>query len=92
LELGHDPQGDAGFGPGRKMNVIINIPEELYRTALEIAASENVSVEELLASAFEERVVEFERLRGKASRGSYERFRKVMAKIPAIEPSEHDHL
>ena len=47
-------------------------PEELYQSANRIAAAENVSVEELFASAFGERILEFERLRANASRGSYE--------------------
>jgi hypothetical protein len=74
------------------MNLNINIPEELYQSAKRIAAEENVSVEELFASAFEERVLEFERLKERASRGSYEKFRQVMAKIPAVEPPEYDRL
>jgi hypothetical protein len=72
------------------MNLTINIPEELYQSAKQIAAEENVSIEELFASAFEERVLEFERLNERASRGSYEKFRRVMAKIPAVEPPEYD--
>jgi hypothetical protein len=74
------------------MNLTINIPEDLYESAKEIAANENISVEELFASAFEERVLEFERLKEKASRGSYEKFREVMAKVPAVEPPECDRL
>lgn len=56
------------------MKLTIDIREELYRSAKRIATTENVSVEELFASAFEERILEFERLREKASRGSYEKF------------------
>jgi hypothetical protein len=74
------------------MNLTINVPEKLYESARQIAAAENVSVEELFASAFEERVLEFERLKDKAARGSYEKFRQVMARIPAAEPIEHDRL
>ena len=74
------------------MNLTIDVPEELYQRAIEIAAAENVSVEELFASVFEARIVEFERLKDKAARGSYEKFRKVMAKVPAAEPPEHDRL
>ncbi len=36
------------------MNVSVNIPEELYRRASEVAATENVSVDGLFASAFED--------------------------------------
>lgn len=74
------------------MNLSISIPEELYQSAKQIAAAENVSVEELFASALEQRILEFERLKEKAARGSYEKFRQVMAKIPAVEPAEHDRL
>jgi hypothetical protein len=74
------------------MNLTINIPEELYQRAKQIAAAENVSVEELFASAFEERILEFERLKEKAARGSYDKFRLVMGKTPAAEPPEHDRL
>jgi hypothetical protein len=74
------------------MNVSVNIPEELYRRASEVAAAENIPVDELFASAFEERILEFERLKEKASRGSYEKFMRVMAKVPAVEPPEHDRL
>ncbi len=74
------------------MSVSVNIPEELYRRASEVAATEKVSVDELFASAFEERILEFERLKEKASRGSYEKFMRVMAKVPAVEPPEYDRL
>jgi hypothetical protein len=51
-----------------------------------------MSVDELFASAFEERLLELERLKEKGSRGSYDKFRRVMSKIPAVEPSESDRL
>ncbi len=74
------------------MNLTIQISDELFRRAGEIAAAEHVSVEELFASAFEERLLEIERLNEKASRGSYDKFRRVMAKIPPAEPAEFDRL
>jgi hypothetical protein len=48
------------------MNVSIHVPEELYRRAAEVAAAENVSVDDVFASAFEGRLLEFERLKEKA--------------------------
>ena len=74
------------------MSVSVNVPEELYRRATEVAASENISVDELFASAFEERVLEFERLKERAARGSYEKFLRVMSKVPAVEPPEYDRF
>jgi hypothetical protein len=74
------------------MSVSVNMPEELYRRATEVAESENISVDELFASAFEERLLEFERLKEKASHGSYAKFLRVMSKVRAAEPSEYDRL
>jgi hypothetical protein len=74
------------------MSVSVNVPEELYRRASEVATAENISVDDLFASAFEERLLEFERLKAKASRGSYEKFLRVMSKIPAGEPADNDRL
>jgi elongation factor P--beta-lysine ligase len=74
------------------MNLTIKVSEELYRRASEVAAAENVSVEELFASSFEERLVELERLKERAAKGSYEKFREMMSKVPPTEPPEHDRL
>jgi hypothetical protein len=59
---------------------------------MEVAASENISVDELFASAFEERLLELERLKERAARGSYERFPRVMSKVPAVEPPDYDRF
>jgi hypothetical protein len=56
------------------------------------AAAENYWVDDLFAAAFEERLLEFERLKEKASHGSYQKFLRVMSKIPAVEPPEHDRF
>jgi hypothetical protein len=64
----------------------------LYRRATEVAMAENFPVDDLFASAFEERLLEFERLKEKASRGSYQKFLRIMSKVPAAEPSEQDRF
>ena len=74
------------------MNLTIQVSEETYRRAAEVAAVEGRSVEEVFASAFEQKVLELERLKEKASRGSYEKFQRVMAKVPAVEPPDYDRL
>ena len=74
------------------MSVSVNVPEELYRRAAEVATAENISVDDLFASALEERLLEFERLKEKAARGSYQKVLRVMSRIPAVEPPEHDRL
>jgi hypothetical protein len=74
------------------MNLTISVPDEIYRRAAEVAAVEQVSIEELFASAFEERVLEFERLKERAAKGSFEKFLQVMSKVPPREPAEYDQL
>ena len=74
------------------MNLTINVSDELYRRAAEIAAVEKVSVEQLFAAAFEERLLEFDRLKERAAKGSYERFQQVMAKVPPAESAEKDRV
>jgi len=74
------------------MTLTINVDDELYKRAVEIAAQENIPVEEFFASAFEKRLVEFEYSKKRAERGSYEKFPRVMDKVPAPEPPEYDRL
>jgi len=74
------------------MNISVNVPEDLYRRATKVAAAENISVDDLFAFAFEERLLEFERLKEKASRGSYEKFLRVMSKVAAVEPPDYDRF
>jgi hypothetical protein len=66
--------------------------ENCSRQASEIAAAENVSVDELFASTFEERLLELECVKEKAVRRSYEKFLRVMSTVPAVEPPEYDRL
>jgi elongation factor P--beta-lysine ligase len=74
------------------MNLTINVSDELYQRAAEISAAEKVSIEDLFASAFEARLLEFERLKERAARGNYEKFQRAMAKVPDSEPAEYDRL
>lgn len=74
------------------MTVTINVADDLYQRAAEIAAQENIPVEELFTSAFEERLREFERLKERAARGSREKFLAVLDKVPDVEPADYDRL
>ena len=74
------------------MTLTINVNDDLYRRAAEIAVQENLSVEDLFASAFEERLLEVERVKERAERGSYDKFLKVMEKVPAVEAPDYDRL
>ena len=74
------------------MTVSVNIPEELYRQAQEIAESQHLSVDDVVSSAFAEQVAGWERLKQRAARGSRESFLAVLDKVPDVEPEEYDRI
>lgn len=74
------------------MKLEINVADDLYRRAVEIAVEERVSVDELFASAFETRLIELDRLQERARRGSHEKFLQVMSKVPDVPPDDDDRL
>lgn len=74
------------------MTVSVNIPEELYRRAREIAESQHLSVDDVVSSAFAEQLAAWERLKQKAARGSRESFLAVLDKVPDVEPEDYDRI
>jgi hypothetical protein len=74
------------------MIVTLNIPEDLYRQAKEIADVERRSVDEVITSAFADQMYARERLKQKAAKGSREGFLAVLAKVPDVEPEGFDRL
>lgn len=45
-----------GYEDGTRMSVRVNIPDELYRQAREIAESQHSSVDDVVSSAFAEQL------------------------------------
>jgi hypothetical protein len=74
------------------MTVSVNIPEDLYRQAQEIAESQSVPVDEVVSSAFAEHLAAWERLKKRAAKGSRDAFLRVLDKAPDVEPEEHDRI
>jgi hypothetical protein len=62
------------------------------RTAAEIAKAQQVSVDEVFASAFSEQLSAWERLQQRAARGTREKFLAVLDKAPDVEPEDYDRL
>jgi predicted nucleic acid-binding protein len=65
-----DPNDDRFLETAVRSDASAVASDELYQRAAEISATEKMSIEELFASAFEERLLEFERLKEKAASGS----------------------
>ena len=74
------------------MTVSVNIPEELYRQAREIADSQHLSVDDVISSVFAEHLAAWERLKQRAARGSRESFLRVLDKAPDVEPDDYDRI
>jgi hypothetical protein len=74
------------------MVVSVNVPEDVYEKAAEIARLQQVTVAEVIASACAEHVAAWDRLRQRAARGSREKFLAVMAKAPNVAPEECDRF
>lgn len=74
------------------MRVSVSVPEELYEKAAVIAKAQNVSVDEVFASAFTEHLAAWERLKRRAALGNREEFLAVLDKVPDVEPAPEDCL
>jgi hypothetical protein len=74
------------------MSMTIQVPEDLYRQAKQIAETNDVSVDEVFASAFLEHLAVLERFNKRAARGDRERFLALLDKAPDVEPHESDRL
>jgi hypothetical protein len=70
----------------------VDVPDDMYQKAAQIAASHDLSVDEVFQSAFRQQLAAWERLEQRAAQGSREKFLAVLDKVPDIEPEEYDRL
>jgi len=66
----------------------VNIPDDLYRQAREIADSQHLSVDEVIASAFAEYLTAWKRLKRRAAGGNRDAFVRVLEKVPDVVSEE----
>ena len=65
------------------------------KRAESLAKSDGVSLDQFIATALAEKVAVLDAdtyLRNRAARGSREKFDRVLAKVPNVEPEENDRL
>jgi hypothetical protein len=73
----------------------VNIPESIRRRAEILAQDDGVSLDQFIATALAEKVAVLDAdsyIRARAERGSREKFERVLAKVPDVEPEERDRL
>jgi hypothetical protein len=75
--------------------VSLNLPESLYKQVCQLAQEDGISLNQFIVMAVAEKVAALktvEYLRDRAKRGSLEKFKAVLAKVPDVEPEPHDRL
>lgn len=73
----------------------VNIPESLRRRAESLAQDDGIPLDQFIATALAEKVAVLDAdsyIRESAARGSREKFERVLAKVPDVEPEEHDRI
>ena len=74
------------------MIINVEITNDVYERAAQIAQSQQVSVADVFAAACAEHVAAWERLESRAKRADRDRFLEVLDKVPDVEPAESDRL
>ena len=75
--------------------ISLRLPDSLHKQVRKLAVKESVSINQLITLALAEKVSALmteEYLQERAKRGSRKKFERAMAKVPKVEPEEHDHL
>lgn len=73
----------------------LRLPESIHRTLKTLAEREGISINQLINSAVAEKLAALmteEYLAERAARGSRRKLKTVLAKVPDVEPEEHDQL
>lgn len=73
------------------MRVEIDVPEDLCAQAKLMADAHQISIGDVLVSAFAEHFRNWQRLEERAARGNREAFLRILDRVPDAEPLEYDH-
>lgn len=75
--------------------ISLRLPDSLHKQVRKLAQQENVSINQLITLALAEKLSALmteEYLDERAKRGSRNKFKRAMAKVPKVEPEEYDRL
>jgi hypothetical protein len=73
----------------------LRLPESLHEAVRELAAKENVSINQFIAIALAEKISALmteEYLEGRAARGSREKFEAALSQVADVAPIQGDEL
>ena len=74
------------------MIVNVEVTQDIYDRAFEIARSQSLSVADVFATACAEHIAAWEGLKIRAQRGDRAKFLEVLAKVPDVEPEKGDRF
>lgn len=75
--------------------ISVRLPDSTHTMAREIANRDHISLNQFIASAVAEKISALTTetyLAGRAARGSADKFRAALAKVPDLEPEEFDRF
>jgi predicted DNA-binding ribbon-helix-helix protein len=70
----------------------IQLPDDIYQRAAEMAEVDHVSVDRLVAALVNEGIGDFARVRERAERGSREKLKRVLSKVRDVPADVRDQL
>jgi hypothetical protein len=73
----------------------VTLPESLRRRAATLAAEDGVSLDQFVATALAEKIAVLDAdtyIRDRAARGDREKFERILANVPDVEPEAQDRL
>ncbi len=75
--------------------ISVRLPDSIHSMARVIASEDHISLNQFIASAVAEKISALTTetyLAARAAKGSAEKFRAALAKVPAVDPEEFDRL
>ena len=75
--------------------ISLRLPESLHKQIRQLANKEGISINQFLSSAAAEKLAALmtvEYLEERAKRGSREKFKAALARLPDVEPDDYDKL
>jgi len=80
---------------GKMSTLSVRLPNSLHERVKELAKTENISVNHFITLAVAEKLSVLKAhdyLERRAKRSSRQKFERVLAKVPDVEPAESDRL
>jgi len=77
------------------ITISLRLPNSLHKQARELAEKEEISINQLIATALAEKISALateDYLRERAARGSRQKFEKALQQVKKTTPSEEDRL